>query len=64
MTRFNPLLDKKKPATNQITASEEMEASLAPLSPISGKPMINAFCRSVPCWVDPVNRLILPHKKV
>ncbi len=62
MTAFNPLLDKKPKAVNQITAS--VDDVIAPLSPATGRPMISARCREVECWVDPSSRLILPKRKV
>lgn len=63
MPKFNPLLDKKKPSVTALTASETIESSLVPLSPISQKPMISTFCRDTPVWADLENRLVIPHKK-
>lgn len=68
---FNPLLDKRRNPVNaehntgsiEMNASEDSEITgSAPVSPISGRPMIKAFCRDVPVWVDPSNRLVLPMK--
>lgn len=63
---FNPL-KKNKSANTENNVNTTMIASydngLTPLSPISGRPMVKAFCRDVPVFCDLENRLVLPVKR-
>lgn len=64
--KFNPLLDKRKRKNEGTNYSVELNAAdnevtgSVPLSPVTGRPMIKAFCRDVQVWVDPDSRLVLP----
>jgi hypothetical protein len=60
MSRFNPLLHDKKPASDP----KIMTASDNPPSPFGGAPMTPALCRNTPVYVDMVNRIVVPKKRV
>ena len=73
MSSFNPLLDGKReraPVTanlnnpllsertpNQMTP---VVANAVPVSPITNKPMTQAFCGDIPVFVDLETKVVLP----
>jgi hypothetical protein len=63
---FNPLLDKRKGKSTEMTASDKSDNVMegdGPISPVSNRRMERALCGTVPVWIDAQARLILPIKK-
>ena len=57
MKPHNPLFDKTRTPTVAKTAQ-----AATSLSPITGKQMVNAYCGTIPVFVDTETRVVLPVK--